>query len=335
MNADNSTALAERKVDRQIADTIAVGKGGITFDNAAQAMEYSKLMAASGSAVPKHLRGQPGACLGIVSDALRMGVNPYALARKSYFVNDQLAYEAQVFMAIINVASVLKSRPDLAFEGEGLERRCIVTATFREDGKERLYKSPRIHDIQPRNSPLWKSDPDQQLSYYSLRAFARRWLPEVVMGFVDVDELREAAMTDVTPKAAPDDAPVEAPKHSISRMLDDFAAEEDNRDPADEPAGFSTEQPSSGAEGSSADPPAPADAGAAATITTVQAINQVLAVAGADKPSEVRIDELEFLAASINDSLDPAFVRELVKTAIKVINGEIKVPAARKYLESL
>jgi RecT family len=199
--SDNQNALVERKVDRAITETISIGKaGGINFENAAQVAEYAKLMAASSSAVPKHLRGQPGACLGILDDAIRFGINPYALARQSYFVNDQLAYQAAVFMAIVNAHAPLKTRPDIRFDGEGPDRRCIVIGTFR-DGAVREYKSPRIADISPKNSPLWKSDPDQQLSYYGLRAFSRRWCPEVIMGIHDVDELREAAMTDVTPPA--------------------------------------------------------------------------------------------------------------------------------------
>src|SRR4029077_15110442 len=85
---------------------------------------------------------------------------------------------------------------------------------------EREYKSPRIADIQPKNSPLWKSDPGQQLAYYCLRAFARRWCPETILGIHDVDELRDAAMIDVTtPKQVAD-----APAKAIPRSLDEFAA---------------------------------------------------------------------------------------------------------------
>jgi hypothetical protein len=194
-----STELTERKVDHEVADQITVDKGGITFQNAGEIMQYAKMMAASDSAVPVHLRGKPGACLGIIDDSIRFGLNPYALARKSYFVNDQLAYEAQVFAAIVNARAPIKARPEIRFDGEGANRRCTVTATFHRGNAVREYVSPRIGDIQPKHSPLWKSDPDQQLSYYSLRAFARRWCPEVILGVHDADELREAAMADVTP----------------------------------------------------------------------------------------------------------------------------------------
>jgi hypothetical protein len=43
-----------------------------------------------------------------------------------------------------------------------------------------------------KNSPLWKGDVDQQLFYYSVRAFARRHFPDVMMGIYTVDELIDA-----------------------------------------------------------------------------------------------------------------------------------------------
>jgi RecT family len=238
--SDNQNALVERKVNREIADTIAVDKAGISFKNAGEVMEYARLMAASGSAVPRHLRGQPGACLGIIDDAIRFRLNPYALARQSYFVNDQLAYQAAVFMALINTRAPLKTRPDIRFDGEGPERRCIVVGTFR-DGAAREYKSPRIADIQPKNSPLWKTDPDQQLAYSGLRAWARRWCPEVIMGIHDVDELREAAMTDVTPSYAeategkpvlrsPSEAGAPTSLDHFAAIASEIAQEEENRE---------------------------------------------------------------------------------------------------------
>ncbi|MET3790703.1 recombinase RecT [Aquamicrobium terrae] len=157
------------------------------------------MMAVSGSAVPKHLRGQPGACLGIIDDAIRFRTSPYALARKSYFVNDNLAYEAQVIAGVINAFAPLKQRPDIKWEGEGPDRVCIVIAEFK-DGAVREVKSPKLKDIHPKNSPLWKSDPDQQQSYYTLRSFARRWCPEIILGIYDVEEMRFAEMRDVSPE---------------------------------------------------------------------------------------------------------------------------------------
>ena len=79
--------LAER-LDPNVANalTISPRAGGISFTNAGQAMEMAKLMALSNSGVRKHLRGNPGACLAIVVQAVEWGVSAYAVANKSYFV---------------------------------------------------------------------------------------------------------------------------------------------------------------------------------------------------------------------------------------------------------
>lgn len=201
MNA-NAIEKIEDRIDKDIATTMTVGGRGVSFQNAGEVMEYAKMMAVSGSAVPKHLRGQPGACLGILDDAIRFEMSPYALARKSYFVNDNLAYEAQVLAAIVLARAPLKKRPDVSYKGEGAERKCIVTYTF-HDGDVKQYESPFFKNISPKNSPLWKTDPDQQQAYYSLRAGARRHFPDVLLGIYDYEEMRAMTANDITP----------APKH--------------------------------------------------------------------------------------------------------------------------
>lgn len=195
----NAIANIENRIDKDVTGAIAVTEGGISFRNATEVMEYAKMMAVSGSAVPKHLRGQPGACLGIIDDAIRFGISPYALARKSYFVNDNLAYEAQVIAAVMLKLAPLSERPDVSYKGEGDTRQCVITGKF-IDGKVQVYESPKFSKITPKNSPLWKSDPDQQLAYYSLRAFGRRHCPDVILGMYDIEEMAAARARDVTPE---------------------------------------------------------------------------------------------------------------------------------------
>lgn len=66
--------------------------------------------------------------------------------------------------------------------------------------------SPPLGQITVKNSPLWKTDPDQQLAYYTGRSWARRYAPEMLLGIYDVDELEGVAIgptraRDVTPGA--------------------------------------------------------------------------------------------------------------------------------------
>src|SRR5690348_10091498 len=83
----------ENKIDRTIAGAVTVSDsvGGIMFQNMSEVLEFAKLMSVADVAVPKHLRGNPGACLSIVTQALEWRMSPFSVANKSYSVNDRLA----------------------------------------------------------------------------------------------------------------------------------------------------------------------------------------------------------------------------------------------------
>lgn len=197
----------ENKIDRVVAGAVAVSDslGGIMFQNMSEVLEFAKLMSVADVAVPKHLRGNPGACLSIVTQALEWRMSPFSVANKSYSVNDRLAYESQLIHGVVEARAPMKQRLRCAYEGEGDKMACIVTGHFKGETDPVEYRSPEFSKITPKNSPLWKSDPQQQLWYYSVRAFARRYCPDVLLGIYAEDELRDAEIgaehaRDVTPK---------------------------------------------------------------------------------------------------------------------------------------
>lgn len=164
--------------------------GGVSFANAMEVMEFAKLMAVSQQAVPGHLRNNPGFCLAITFQAVEWRMSPFSVANKSYVVNDRIAYESQLVHAVIEARAPLQRRLSCDYIGEGPDRQCIVVGQFL-DGSEREYKSPKLKDIRVKNSPLWVADPDQQLWYYSSRAWSRKWCPDVLLGIYTKEELVE------------------------------------------------------------------------------------------------------------------------------------------------
>jgi len=189
--------------DVQIAQ---VGGGGMLLPQTfGDAVAFSTLMARSQHAIPRHLRDNPGACLAVTMQALRWGMDPFLVAAKSYSVNDMVAYESQLVNAVVNTRAPIRGRLKIAFEGASDDRVCLVTGTF-EDGTEQVYESPPRKLISPKNSPLWKTDPDQQHAYNSTRAWARRFCPEVLLGVYADDELADHRgpdrARDVTPRPA-------------------------------------------------------------------------------------------------------------------------------------
>lgn len=177
--------------------------GGLAFENMGQVMEFSKLMSVSRQAVPKHLRGQPGACMAVSLQALNWRMDPFAVANKSYSVNDRIVYEAQLIQAVIEQRAPIKGRIKGEFEGKDNKRVCVLRVVSEEDGETIEYRSPEIGSITTKNSPLWKSDPDQQLWYYAARAMCRRHFPDVLLGVYEKEEIKHAeGMRDVTPTEA-------------------------------------------------------------------------------------------------------------------------------------
>jgi hypothetical protein len=186
-------ARIEDRIDRVAASTLEVSDalGGLRFQNMVEVMEFAKCMAVADTAVPKHLRGNPGMCLAICVQALEWRFSPFAVANKSYVVNDRIGYESQLVHAVIEQRAPIIGRMRHKFEGEGDDRRCIVSATLRETGETLEYTSPAFAKIQPKNSPLWKTKPDLQLYYNTSRDFCRAYFPDVLLGVYSQEELRD------------------------------------------------------------------------------------------------------------------------------------------------
>jgi len=211
----NGNALALTDTERRIAEridpaaahdvTVSAAAGGLAFHNMSQMMEFARYMAIAKGGIRKHLRGDVGACLAICTQAVEWGMSPYAVANKSYFVNDQIAFESQLVQAVILKRAPIKGRIKFEYTGTGDKRVCRAWARLAEDPDEIVeYVSPEFSRITPKNSPLWKSDPDQQHAYYSGRALCRRHFPDVLLGVYADDELEPAprgaeTARDVTP----------------------------------------------------------------------------------------------------------------------------------------
>lgn len=181
----------------------AFGSGALpALNNLSDVVSIAQLMAKAGIAVRPHLRENPGACLAVTMQALRWNADPFAIANKTFSVNDQLAYESQVIAAVINTMAPIKGRPEYTFSGEGDQRKVTVKVQTL-DGQWLDLTTPTFAKIHPKNSPLWKSDPDQQQCYYAIRALGRRHFPEVILGIYDPDEMERRTVVHEGDGAAP------------------------------------------------------------------------------------------------------------------------------------
>lgn len=200
-------ARIEEKLDRATAGAVAISDhvGGIMFTNMAEVMEFAKLLSLAGTAVPKHLRANPGGCLAVTIQALEWKMSPVAVANKSYEVNDRIAYESQLIHAVIEARAPLKGRLRAEYSGEGKDRKIKIIGHLRGEVDPLEYESPTFEKIKVKNSPLWTSDVDQQFWYFGTRSWARRYCPDVLLGIYSEDELERLEVgaehaRDITPK---------------------------------------------------------------------------------------------------------------------------------------
>jgi hypothetical protein len=205
--AQEPVIKASQNEARDAAMLIPVGDAGVELQNFAQQVDYAKWMAAAGVMIPKHLRGNVGACLAVLDMSQRWGFSPFQVGRMTYDVNGNIGLQAQLVHAVIDKFAPLEKRLRITYEGDGPERVCIVTGRFKGETEDCEYRSPMFAKITPKNSPLWTTDPDQQQAYLSVSRWARRFSPGTLMGLFSKEELEDAGAQYVGPDQAKDITP--------------------------------------------------------------------------------------------------------------------------------
>lgn len=220
---ERSTALT--KFDEKTLKGIVPAGAGVqravflpsTF---AEALEMSKMLA-SGIGVRPWCRGNVSACMMIVQQAVRWGMDPYAVANKAYFVNDQVAFESQLVNAVVNTSRMIVGRLRIRWEGEGERLVCYVSGRLVDDPDEPRELEQKFKDVTIRKSPLWAVNTKQQLAYHTTRAWARLYVPEVLLGIYTPDEIADGAQANMEARTAPGSGP--APDR---RQFDEIDAED-------------------------------------------------------------------------------------------------------------
>jgi hypothetical protein len=240
-------------LDKKVAGSLTINResGGLVFASMSEVMEFAKVMSLSQQAVPPHCREQVGICLGITIQAVEWRMSPYAVASKSYIVNDRISYESQLIHAVIEQRAPIRGRLRHDFSGAGDKRRCRVWGIERETGEELSHTSPEFGAITPKNSPLWKSKPDIQLYYNTSRDWARIYFPDVILGVYADDELQGI----VTSHGAPPPAGVQGLKNRLLEIEQERESEVE--DAIAQPAVNMDSEPEPGEEEQDTSPSAP------------------------------------------------------------------------------
>lgn len=174
---------------------------GLLVDfNKIEAMQsLAETMSGSVVALPAHFRGKPGDCLAVVMQAAQWGMNPFAVAQKTHVVNGALGYEAQLVNAVVQTAGAIHGRFHYEYRGEGASVECRVGAVIRGERDITWGEWLSAATVTTKNSPLWKTNPKQQLGYLQVKNWARAFVPGAILGVYTPDELEERRERDMGP----------------------------------------------------------------------------------------------------------------------------------------
>lgn len=197
--------------------------------------EMGEFMAGSGPMVSPTMQGRPDRCRAVAYLADRWDFDPFFVASETFFFADRegkerMGFGAKVILALINARAPLQRPLEYEFTGNGAQLQCKVTGWLRGSEKPSVYVSPILGQINPRRSPLWTSDPQQQISYYSGRAWSRRYSPQTIGGVYDREELENLTIVGSEDAAEPRRSPYAAqtaPEHVDAEVVEDgFQASE-------------------------------------------------------------------------------------------------------------
>lgn len=220
-----STAISTTENKTQMIDNISILTNGELFD---RLRTLSVVMANSGAFVPSHFREKPDACMAVVMQAARWGMDPFAVAQKTHIVGNSgvLGYEAQLVNAVITNMSPTKDR--IHYDWFGKWENIVGRFIKKTSGKGNEYIAPgwdlkdeagvgirvwatmkgedeprelvlMLSQAQVRNSTLWASDPRQQLAYLAVKRWARLYCPDVILGVYSADEIEDRPEREINP----------------------------------------------------------------------------------------------------------------------------------------
>jgi len=166
-------------------------------------MQRIATIMAKAALLPEHLLGRAkkgqetqwypaeqvlGNCFLIVNQALRWGLDPFAVAAETYVVSGKLGFQGKLIAALVNARANLKERLSYTFnaaKGDALE--VTVHGTFVGEADERTV-TLTVGQGKTSND-MWTKDPQQKLIYSGATKWARRHCPEVLLGVFTDDDL--------------------------------------------------------------------------------------------------------------------------------------------------
>lgn len=140
-------------------------------------------------------------CFLVVNQAVRWGMDPFAVVPETYVVSGKLGFQGKLVAAVVNARAGLKERLNYEFSGTGDARTVTISATFVNETEPRTV-TLSVAQAKTDNK-MWAKDPDQKLIYSGATKWARRHCPEIMLGVLTDDDVDAMAAAQAhLPRAA-------------------------------------------------------------------------------------------------------------------------------------
>jgi hypothetical protein len=174
--------------------------------NMAEAMQLANLMATA-KLVPVALQKSPADCLMVIQQAVRWGMDVFAVAQECSVIQGKLMHSGKLVAAVVNARGGLTQRLSFEYDGEGDRRRIIVSGHLKGEAEPRTV-TVTLKEARTQNK-VWQTQPDQQLMYHGTRVWARRHVPELMLGVWSPEEFDDGPAKE---RRAPTPAPLKMAK---------------------------------------------------------------------------------------------------------------------------
>jgi hypothetical protein len=191
-NTNTSTQIAavDAAVPTQHATSLTLAMDPNAMD---KMLRVAEIMAAGRATVPKHLQNNVPDCLAVTMQAMTWGMSPFVVAQKTHLVNGALGYEAQLVNAVVQASGAINGRFHYEYEGKSPALLCRVGAVLRGETEITWGNWLNEKEVTTKNSPLWKTNPAQQLGYLQVKNWSRLFSPGALLGVYTPDEIETFA----------------------------------------------------------------------------------------------------------------------------------------------
>lgn len=219
--------------------SVSTGSLVLNAGSMEQVINLSNFMAGADIMVPKHLMGKSADLAAIVMQAMCWNMNPFSVAQQTFLVSGTLGYSAQLVSAVITSSTAITGRFHYEYS-DGWEKLAgkvkpgakgpvkdwskadeaglwiRVGAILRGESEIQWGEKLYLASIMTRNSPLWVTNPKQQMAYLDLKYWSRIYAPQVILGVYTPEELNE-----IPAQAAADESPIKVPEKKLERVDED------------------------------------------------------------------------------------------------------------------